>query len=314
MGLTCTVQDHKRFNKSKGLIYIKDFNMKNTPSFKHGMKIKYQVSAIVEAKWIKLRNEHHTAWVITFSSDSIPQTIDIPGEQIITRVYPYKDKPMLCKKCQKYSHSIKFCLATEWTCGRCGDEHATERCTNVGLRSVHCDGNHWTGHRSCHKQMEEQDILDMQLVQKISRGTARQQYYERYPERGASYASTVARTVAGTRVTTEEASLAYRKGRGGEINLEQEEMEEQAVAAMRRRDECEEDKFGTDSDNLTSEKNERVREQAQKIFNKQKKSDRKGDQNESVRREKSSKSTPVKRSHKPKKSKPSSQKDDISDG
>ena len=129
-----------------------------------------------------------------------------------------------------------------------------------------------------------------------------------------SYTSTVTRTGAGNRVTTEEASLANRKGRGGEINLEQEEMEEQAVAATRRRDECEEDKSETDSDNLTSEKNERVREQAQKIFNEEKKSDRKGDQNELVRREKSSKSTPVKRSHKPKKSKPSSRKDDISDG
>ena len=72
------------------------------------------------------------------------------------------------------------------------------------------------------------------------------------------------------------------------------------------RDECEEDKSGTDSDNLTSENNERVREQAQKIFNEvRKKCDRKGDQNESMRRrEKSSKSTPVKRPHKPKKSKP----------
>ena len=47
------------------------------------------------------------------------------------------------------------------------------------------------------KKMEEQDILDMQLVQKISRGTARQQYYARYPERGVSYDSTVAQTGAG---------------------------------------------------------------------------------------------------------------------
>ena len=88
-------------------------------------------------------------------------------------------------------------------------------------------------------------------------------------------------------------------------------MEKQAVAAKRRRDDCEEDKSGTDSDNLTSENNERVREQAQKIFNEEKKKgDGKGDQNESVRRrEESSKSTPVKQSHKHKKSKPSSRKD-----
>ena len=52
---------------------------------------------------------------------------------------------------------------------------------------------------------------------KISRGTARQQYYARYPQRGVSYASTVTQTGAGNRVTSEEASLANRKGRGSEI-------------------------------------------------------------------------------------------------
>ena len=51
----------------------------------------------------------------------------------------------------------------------------------------------------------------------------------------------VTQTGAGNRVTTVEveASLANRKGRGSEINLEQEEMEERAVAAKRRRDEGE---------------------------------------------------------------------------
>ena len=43
------------------------------------------------------------------------------------------------------------------------------------------------------------------------------------------------------------------------------------MVAKRRRDESEDDKSGTDSDNLTSEKNERVREQAEKIFNEEKK-------------------------------------------
>ena len=52
--------------------------------------------------------------------------------------------------------------------------------------------------------MKEQDILDMQLVQKVSSGTARQQYYARYLEWGMSYASMVAQTGAGNRVTTEE--------------------------------------------------------------------------------------------------------------
>ena len=79
-----------------------------------------------------------------------------------------------------------------------------DRCTNVGLPYVHCDGNNWTGHRICRKQMEEHDILDIQQVEKMSRGTARQQHYAGYPERGVSYISTVTQAWAGNRVTIEE--------------------------------------------------------------------------------------------------------------
>ena len=136
------------------------------------MNIKYKVSEVVRAKWIRPRSENHSAWLITFNSDTLPEAINIPGEQTITKIYPYKDKPMMCRKCQQYSHLSKYCRAEVWTCGKCGGGHQTEECRNGILRCVNCEGNHWTGHSSCRKQMEEQEILDMQLKDKIIRGMA----------------------------------------------------------------------------------------------------------------------------------------------
>ena len=109
MWLACTAQAHKIFNRSKGLVCIKYFSMENVSSFQEDMKAKYQESEIMKARWIKPRSEDHTAWLLTFNSDTLPETINIPGEQIFTKVYPYKDKPIICRKCQQYSHSIKYC-------------------------------------------------------------------------------------------------------------------------------------------------------------------------------------------------------------
>ena len=50
MGVECTVQDHKLFNISKDLIYIRDITMENVASFRQGMKIKYHASEVAEER------------------------------------------------------------------------------------------------------------------------------------------------------------------------------------------------------------------------------------------------------------------------
>ena len=70
----------------------------------------------------------------------------------------------------------------EWTCEKCGEGHPTGECFNTRLQCMHCGINHQTGH-SCLKQLEEQEILYMQLKDKISRTVAKQEYNKRYIER-----------------------------------------------------------------------------------------------------------------------------------
>ena len=52
--------------------------------------------------------------------------------------------------------------------------------------------------------MEEQEILDMELKDKISRTVAKQVYNKRYPERGESYASKVTQKGTGEVIGAEE--------------------------------------------------------------------------------------------------------------
>ena len=136
-----------------------------------------------------------------------------------------------------------------------GGGHQTEERRNGLLRCVNCEGNHWTGHCSCRKQMEEQEILDMQLKDKISRGMARQQYHARYSERGESYARKVTEARTGREVVTDEGRCVDSSDRITE-EVDQEQMEDRAATAKRvREEECEGDSSGIDEDNQTSENN-----------------------------------------------------------
>ena len=153
--------------------------------------------------------------------------------------------------------------------------------------------------------MEEQEILDMQLKDKISRRMVRQQCHARYPERGESYARKVTEARTGREVVTGE-------GRGGDRSdrlteeVDQEQMEDQAATTKRvREEECEGGSSGTDEDNQTSVNNRTVREKAGKFFNEvNRKADRSRSRNRSrSASQKCDNSQPVNRTRKSKKNK-----------
>ena len=73
--------------------------------------------------------------------------------------------------------------------------------------------------------MKEQEILDMQLKDKISRGMARQQYHARYPERGESYARKVTEARTGREVVAGGGGGGDRSDRVTE-EVDQEQMED----------------------------------------------------------------------------------------
>ena len=164
----CKVDAHPSCNQSQGIIYIYEFDVEDVNALKQELQ-KYNVVDVVKANWIKVRNEQTLAFLLTFNQEVLPTTIYIPGERSDTRVFPHVSKPMICKKCQAYGHTVKWCK-NEVRCKQCGAEkHNEQQCTSREARCYHCGSQHRVGDKNCKKQIEEQLITEQQDKHKITR-------------------------------------------------------------------------------------------------------------------------------------------------
>ena len=98
-GNKCQVSDENFLKRTKGLVYIQNYHIEDLESFALGVKEQCRVKELVEAKWIMPRRETTQVFMIILMNDKLPEFIRIPGEAERTKVYEYKDRPMLCKKC-----------------------------------------------------------------------------------------------------------------------------------------------------------------------------------------------------------------------
>lgn len=171
-GSPCTITKHSSMNSTTGLIYTYDILAENSSSFMAGLKSEYNLEEIKHATWIKPRNKRAIAFLVTFQKIELPEFIVIPGEQSKTKVYPYIPKPMRCRKCQDYLHTMKYCESSEIVCGKCSEAHLTETCTSSTLKCFHCNGAHEAGNRRCPKERTEQEIKAIQIKKKMSRRQA----------------------------------------------------------------------------------------------------------------------------------------------
>ena len=106
---TCTTTPHMYYNQSKGIIYIQEYDVTDIVEFENGLKSEYDIAEVIKAYFIKAKNEHTTPLLITFNSESLPETLYIPGEKSDTIIYPFKNRPMICRKCYQYMHTVKYC-------------------------------------------------------------------------------------------------------------------------------------------------------------------------------------------------------------
>ena len=86
------------------MIYIDNYPLANIDSFKEGLA---EVNSIVDAQratWIKPRKQTSQAVLIKFAGEEIPEYLRITAEYTPTKVYPYNEKPLMCRNCQKYGH------------------------------------------------------------------------------------------------------------------------------------------------------------------------------------------------------------------
>ena len=174
-GMRCAVEAHPQYNQSKGIIYIREFDLEGMQDFETGLKEQYKVVSVEPASFIKTKDNSVKALIVTFSQQEAPYSIYIPGERCDTVVYPFNNRPMMCRKCNQYGHTMKWCKVTSEVCRKCASEgHSQTQCVSQTLRCVHCQGGHCAGDRDCPKQREEEAIMSIRMQEKVSYIRAKQ--------------------------------------------------------------------------------------------------------------------------------------------
>jgi len=293
LDIPCSVSLHEFFNQSKGLIYVKSFMMANEERFLAKLKSRFNLCDVVAAEWIKPRDEHTKPLLLTFNSSTPPYTIEIPGERL--KVYEYLPRPLFCKRCLEYAHTQKRCGNAQ-RCQRCSLAHKTENCRSGNLKCFHCEGDHPAGSSKCTVQTREQQITLIRYKEKVSWPEARQRYSSLFPDGETNFAKKTTVKASDTSMKRSETSPHVPENGGMEQaqpskegatvtrKAESESLEKNTMEReKRRRNNSEEgneesarkkiltllssnDVLLTDSDLESSETNQRVREEARRIF------------------------------------------------
>ena len=165
-------------NYCRGIIYVHGYSKEDSKQY--GAELKEELPFIVKVEnptFLKSNNDA-TPLLITFATTVPPQSLDIPGELFLNRVYPFRNKPMLCKKCLSYGHTKKHCknqqrcsTCTSISCASLTEDDAS--CKSVP-KCLHCPQPHKTGDKNCSKEIEEMNIVQIQDSHKVTIQRARQ--------------------------------------------------------------------------------------------------------------------------------------------
>ena len=69
----------------------------------------YNLKYVQQTFWIKPRNPISKQIILTFKEKTVPEYIEIAGEQAKTKVYGYISAPMMCQKYLDFGHTQKNC-------------------------------------------------------------------------------------------------------------------------------------------------------------------------------------------------------------
>lgn len=160
---SCQTTSYDRFNQTKGLVYLNEFEEEHATDLRQGLMENYTIVKVEEARFIRTK-PGTSAFILTFDQEHL-YDIYIPGERHDTRVIPFSSKPMICHNCQQYGHTTNRCRHQE-KCRRCAStEHNVNQCpVSVELaKCSNCDGYHPAGDKECPKHINETNILTVQM-------------------------------------------------------------------------------------------------------------------------------------------------------
>ena len=172
--LPCETSAHPNYNDCKGLVYTYEFDIESLEDFNVGLQERYNISDVQPANFIKTKSDKTRAFIVYFNQKNLPYNIYIPGEVQDTRVQPFRNKPLICNKCQGYGHSRKWCRSTEDIRRKCSAiGHDATKCTTETSQCYYCKENQ-TGSRKCARQQKEHLLVEIQDKEKVTIRKARQ--------------------------------------------------------------------------------------------------------------------------------------------
>ena len=110
--------------------------------------------------------------LVTFRSQTLPSKIFLYHTSLLFDLF--KERPLQCRQCYKYGHSLKYCKSQE-CCAKCADKHPSSQCTATSIKCVLCGAQHRAYDRACIKFKEELVLLQLMQEQRISRYEAKRQ-------------------------------------------------------------------------------------------------------------------------------------------
>ena len=140
-----------------------DYNIPVIDGYGSELKKEYNLMDVHKATGIKTKNITSTPLLLTFKEKEPPIFIEIPGEQAKTKVYEYSERPMNCKTCLRYGHTVKRCREKIATCARCSCQGQNKyKCISTEARCCHCKGDHQAFSRNCPIFKIETEIVQIQ--------------------------------------------------------------------------------------------------------------------------------------------------------
>lgn len=285
------VKPHGRLNLCKGIIFCRDL-LNCTDE-----EIRQELSKqdVIEVKRIQRKDGNNIIstgkFILTFNKVKLPNKIRAAYYSL--SVEPHIPPPMRCFNCQKFGHISHKCPnSSRCACG--SPSHEGQNCQEP-LHCVNCEGNHSARSRKCPKFIEEMSIQKIKTLEKVTYSEAKRIVSRnRQPKLSYAQAATTSKTAETKNLSQElipqlsklieeqvrkvimetlsrerdivampppsqrQATTSnYSAGEGSIISDASTQLSNKQ-RRLRMRKELEEDEFGSDDSQSSSQTNERV--------------------------------------------------------
>ena len=190
LGESITVEPHKSYNESQGVIVSSILQSYSESDILDGLSDQ----GVTRVYRLKKRVDGHltptAALVLSFQSHDLPERVKImPG--YFEKVRLYIPMPRRCFRCQSFGHVGGKCRSPVAFCVTCGLEAHDDGPCRRSPTCCNCDEPHPASSKSCSRFLLEKEILAIKTKERLTFPEARQRALSQFIRPGVTFASIV---------------------------------------------------------------------------------------------------------------------------